>query len=99
MSWIVKPARVSSKTRDMSLETFVRELEIWHNSNMDILVNTQYQDLVESLKMNQAVKGLSKYVGEHNLPVLNTQERQTVKKMIKCLEKSMEEQGWKNWNS
>ena len=45
-------------------------------SNMDVPVNTQYQDLVESLKVNKEVNGLAKYVGEHVLPVLSTQDGQ-----------------------
>ena len=58
----------------MSLETYVKQLEIWQNSNTDIPVNTQYKDLLESLKINQEVKGLAKYMGEHILRILNTEE-------------------------
>ena len=57
----------------MSLETFVKQLEIWQNSNVDISINAQYQDLVESLKINLKVKGLAKYEGENILPVLTTE--------------------------
>ena len=53
---------------------------------MDVPVNAQYQDLVESLKIDKEVKGLAKYQGKHILPVLNTQESQTVKDIIECLE-------------
>ena len=49
---------------------------------MDIPESTQFQDLVESLKMNKEVKGLAKYVGEHILPVLNTVECQKSKEVM-----------------
>ena len=68
----------------MSFETFVRQLQIWQNSNADVPVNGQYQDLVEFLKINKDKKELVKYVGNHILPVLNTQECQTVKDVIEC---------------
>ena len=67
----------------MSFETFVRQLQIWQNSNADVPVNGQYQDLVEFLKINKDKKELVKYVGNHILPVLNTQ-CQTVKDVIEC---------------
>ena len=70
----------------MCLKTYLRQFEIWHNSNADIPINTMYQDLVESLKINKYVKGLAKYVGKHILLALNTQEYHTVKNVIGCLE-------------
>ena len=87
MSRVVKPVKVSSWSWEMSLETFVKQLEIWESSNVDVPINTQYQDLVKSLKVNKDVKGLAKYVGEQILPVLSTQEQQTVKEVIDCLKK------------
>ena len=52
---------------------------------MDVSGNTQFQDLVESLKHNKGIKGLGKYV-EHILTALNTLEKQKVKKVMDCLE-------------
>ena len=59
-------------------------------------MNAQYQDLVESLKINKEVKGLAKYVDKYYLPVLNTKECQTVKDAIECLEKKYERTRFEN---
>ena len=53
---------------------------------MDVPENTQFQDLVESLKHNKDIKGLAKYVGEHILTTLNTVVKQKVKEVIDHLE-------------
>jgi len=59
MARVVKPAKVPIWTRDISSETFIRQLNIWQMSNADVTESTQYQDLVESLKINMEVKGLA----------------------------------------
>ena len=56
-------------------------------SNADVPENTQFQDLVESLKMNKEVKGLAKYLGEHILLVMNTVQHQKIKEVLDYLEK------------
>ena len=53
---------------------------------MDVTDNTQFQDLVESLKHNKDIKGLAKYIGEHILTTLNTVEKQKVKEVTDGLE-------------
>ena len=63
MAKMIKPAKVPTWTKDMSLETFRRQIEIWQVSSTDVHENTQFQDLVESLKHNEYIKGLAKYVG------------------------------------
>ena len=42
MTQVVKLANVPTWTRDMSLENFVRQLNIWEISNTDITQNTQF---------------------------------------------------------
>ena len=46
----------------------------------------QFQDLVESLKVNKEIKGPEKFVSEHVLTTLSTPEKQKVKEIIVCLE-------------
>ena len=41
--------------------------------------------MIESLKTNTHIKGLSKYIGEHVLPVLETKVNQTLKKVLEIL--------------
>ena len=72
----------------MSLETFIRQLNIWKVRNANVLESTQFQDLVESLRVNKEVKGLAKCVGKHILTTLNTVEKKhKIKEVIECLEK------------
>ena len=40
---------------------------------------------MESLKTNKDIKGLSKYIEEHILPVLENKEDQTIKKVLEIL--------------
>ena len=42
MTQVVKLANIPTWTRDMSLENFVRQLNIWEISNTDITQNTQF---------------------------------------------------------
>ena len=67
---IVIPAKVPTWTRDLTLETYVKQLHTWSDILEDYPEYVQFQDLVESLKTNKDVKGLPRYVGEHVLPVL-----------------------------
>ena len=46
ISRLMKPARVPSWNKDMSLETFIKHIEIWAQSNVDVPENTKYQDLL-----------------------------------------------------
>ena len=63
----------------MTLETFLRQLDIWKTSNTDVPESTHFQDLVESLKLNKEIKGLAKYVSEHILMTLNTVDKHKIK--------------------
>ena len=81
-----KRVKVPSWTKNRTLDTIVRQLEIWGGSNGDVLEDTQFQDLVASLKLNKEIKGLEKYISENVLTTLNTQDKQIVKEVIKCLE-------------
>ena len=64
---MVKLIKVLTQTIDMSLEKFVRQLNIWQASKAYVSDSTQFQDLKESLKLNKVVKGLAKYVSKHVL--------------------------------
>ena len=82
---MVKLAKIPTWKKDMALETFVKQLDIWKTRNADVPKNTQFQDLVESLKLNKEIKGLAKYVSQHVLTTLNTAEKQNIKDFIEFL--------------
>ena len=79
--------KVPTWNKDISLETYIKQVEIWDSSNSDVLENTQYQDFVELLKINKDIRGLPKYLSEHMLLVLNDMKRQTVRNVIESLKK------------
>ena len=84
---IIKPARVPAWTKTMTLEVYLKALEVWMDQNKDIPEHVKYNDVVESLKQNKEVSGLEKYLGEHILPVLDTIEQQTVLSLVGVLKR------------
>ena len=58
---LTKPAKVSSWTKDMSLETYVKQLTTWQQINEDFPEFAKYHELIEELKKNNAIKGLQKF--------------------------------------
>ena len=83
---VTKPAKVPSWTKDLTLETYVKQVETWNDVNEDVPSNTKYQDFVEGLKTNKEIKDLPRFVAEHILPVLEKKQDQTVKKMLELLD-------------
>ena len=52
VSKLTKPAKVPSWTKDMSLETYVKQLATWQDINEDVSEYVKYHDLIEELKKN-----------------------------------------------
>ena len=78
VSKLTKPAKVPSWTKDMSLETYVKQLATWQDINEDVPEYVKYHDLIEELKRNKEIKGLQRYIADHILPVLIKKQDQTV---------------------
>ena len=68
----IKPAKVQAWTKEMTIAMYLKVLKAWMEQNKDISEHVRFHDIIESLKMNNEVNGLAKYVGEHILPVLDT---------------------------
>ena len=68
---LTKPVKVSIWSRNMTLETFIKQLETWSELNEEVPEFMKYNDLVESLKQSKDIKDLPRYVAEHVLPVLD----------------------------
>ena len=66
----MKPVKVPSWTKDMSLETYGKQILMWMDINEDVPEYAKYHDLIEELKKNKEIRGLQKYVAKHILPVL-----------------------------
>ena len=71
---MTKPIMVLTWSQNMSLETFMKQLQTWTEINKEILEFMQFHDLMESLKTNKDIKDLPRYVGEHVLPVLELKQ-------------------------
>merc|ERR1712243_381362 len=72
-------------TKDLTLETYIKQIQSWSDVLEEIPEHVKYADLIESLKTNTQIKGLPKYVGEHVLLVLETKVDQTFKKVLEIL--------------
>ena len=82
---LTKPAKVPTWTKDLTLETYTKQIQTWSDILEEIPEHVKYADLVENLKTNQDIKGLPKYVGEHILPILESKDDQTIKKVLEIL--------------
>ena len=82
---LTKPAKVPTWTKDLTLETYSKQLQTWSDILEEIPEYVRYAILVESLKTNKEIKGLPKYVGEHILPVLEKKTDQTMKRVLEIL--------------
>merc|ERR1712240_121370 len=84
---LAKPVKVPSLTKDMSLETYAKQIATWTDLNEDVPENAKYHDLIEELKRNTAIKGIHKYVADHILPTLIQKTDKTLEKVVQILDK------------
>ena len=86
MAKLLKPAKVPTWIKDLTLETYIKQLITWSDILEDISEYVKYQYMMESLKTNKEVKGLPRYVGEHILPTLEKKTDQMVLKVLYLLD-------------
>ena len=82
---LTKPAKVPVWTKDLTLETYIKQIQSWSDVLEEIPEHVKYADLIESLKTNKDIRGLQKYVREHVFPVLETKVDLTLKKVLEIL--------------
>ena len=61
VSKLTKPAKVPSWTKDMSLETYTKQIMTWTGIDEDVPEYVEFHDLIEELKRNKDIKGLQRY--------------------------------------
>ena len=83
---LMKSAKVPACTKDLTLETYTKQLLTWSDILEDIPEYIKYADLMESLKTNKEVRRLPRYVGEHVLPTLEKKSDQTILKVLDLLD-------------
>ena len=66
---LTKPAKVPTWTKDLTLETYSKQIQTWSDVLEEIPEHIKYADLIENLKTNKDIKGLQKYLREHILPI------------------------------
>ena len=86
-SKIIKSAKVPVWTKEITLETYIKQIRTWNEVNNDVPENNRFQDLVESLKLNKEIKGLAAYVNDHLLKTCEKKEDQEVERVLEILEK------------
>ena len=86
-SKVIKTAKVPIWSKEMSLETFSKQISTWNEVNLDVPEYSRYPDWIESLKMNKEIKGLSAYINDHVIKVCEKREDQEVSKVLDVLSK------------
>ena len=61
---LTKPAKVPSWTKDMSLETYAKQIATWTGIIEDVPEYVKFHDLMEELKKNKDIKEIQKYVAD-----------------------------------
>merc|ERR1712177_48105 len=82
---LIKPAKVPAWSKGMQLRPFIKSLEVWMENNKDLPEHSKYNEIIESLKLNKEIEGLSLYIGEHVVGKLDTVGKQTVNGLIELL--------------
>merc|ERR1711873_141571 len=83
---LVKQTKVPSWCKGMKYQAYKKSIEVWEENNKDISEAARYQDVIESLKLNNDIEGLARYTGEHVVGKLDTMEKQIVKDLLKLLD-------------
>ena len=83
---VTKPTKVPSRTKDLSLETYIKQIDSWNYVNENVPANMKYQDFMEILKINKDIKGLPRFFGKYMLPVLEKKQDQVVKNVLELLD-------------
>ena len=83
---LTKPAKAPSWSKDMSLETYTKQITAWWEIYEDVPEYVKFHDIIEELKKNKDIKGLQRFVAEHILPVLVKKTDQTLDKVVGLLD-------------
>ena len=52
---LTKPAKVPSWTKDMSMETYAKQIATWTDINEDVPAYVKYDNFIEELKRNKEI--------------------------------------------
>ena len=74
-----------SLIKGLNLEVYMKQVNTWSAINNYIPPNSKYQDLIESLKVNKAIKNLPRFVDDCLLTVLQKVEDQTIEWVLEVL--------------
>ena len=72
---LTKQAKAPSWSKEMSLETYTKQIATWSEINEDVPEYVKFHDVIEELKKNKDIKGLLRYLAEHILLVLTRKDK------------------------
>ena len=61
---LIKPAKVPTWSKGMKLTPFIKSIEVWLETNKDLPDHLHYNEILELLKLNKEIEGLSLYIGD-----------------------------------
>ena len=83
---LTTPAKVLSWSKDMSLETYTKQLQTWTEINEEVPEFLKFHNIIEGLKINKEIKGWLRYIAKHIVPVLIKKKDQTIDKVVRLLD-------------
>ena len=81
-SKLVKPPKPPTWTKEMAFDTFQKQVRRWSNNEKQITEIDKYHDLIEELKKNKDINGLTEYVNDQIVETCSDESYQTVEKVL-----------------
>ena len=84
-SKLVKPPRPPMWTKEMVFDTFQKQVQRWSSNEKQVSEVDKYHELIEELKKNKEIEGLSKYVNDQIVETCNNENEQTIDRILEVL--------------
>ena len=85
MSKLVKPPKPPVWTKEMEFETYEKQVSRWNDNEKEVTEADKYHELIEDLKKNKEILGLSQYVNDQIIETCNEEKEQNIKRIIDVL--------------
>ena len=82
---LVKPPKPPVWTKEMVFETFEKQISRWSDNEKEVTEVEKYHELIEELKKNKEINGLSVYVNDQIIETCNDETDQTIKRILDVL--------------
>ena len=99
---IVKMSKPPAWTKEMNIKSYETQVLRWNDKEKEISDTEKFHEVLESLKLNNNIKGLNKYVNDEITEICSNADEQNVENILRILKKRYDrsplENIEKNWN-